>query len=125
LPREFPATRYDWNNQHATNTSSFPHAASHPSQSTSQRLPNVNRLNRDYRPPLSHSTSGNMPMNPEIFSQVSSLQSRLSSLPDMNKTLELLTSLVNDLENAKSHHERIMVFVKSAEANSRPFPSFP
>ena len=127
-PREFPATRFDWNKQRPAQYSSlldynnnFPYVASQHPQSTSQVLPTVNRGNREYRPALTHSVNRQLPRDKDIFSQLSNLQSEFMSLQDMNETINLYFLLLEELKTAKSHSERLMVLLKHTERNSQPF----
>jgi predicted transcriptional regulator YdeE len=104
-PREFPATRYNWNLINA------PAVASQPPPSTSQSLP-VNRNNREYRPSLGSHVNHPDPALSNPFSQLSEIQAELAAIPDIEQTIALFASLVAELKSARSQNERLTTLIK-------------
>jgi hypothetical protein len=104
-PREFPATRYIWNQNFA------PTVASQPSQSTSQPQP-VNRNIREYRPSNASHVSRPAPDLSDPFSQLSEIQAELAAIPDIEQTIALFASLVAELKSARNQNERVAALFK-------------
>jgi hypothetical protein len=117
-PREFPATRYTWN-QHAV-----PTVASQPSQSTSQPQP-VNRINREYRPSIEGFVGRPDPDMSNPFSQLSEIQAELAAIPDIEQTIALFASLVAELKSARNQNERVAALFKYCGNKSHQFASQP
>jgi hypothetical protein len=104
-PREFPATRYSWN-QHPA-----PTVASQPPQSTSQPQI-VNRTNREYRPFLSSQMSHPTPVTSNPLSQLREIQAEFAAIPDIGQTIALFASLVAELKSARNQGERLTVLMQ-------------
>jgi hypothetical protein len=104
-PREFPATRYSWN-QHPA-----PTVASQPPQSTSQPQI-VNRNNREYRPFLSSQVSYPIYVTSNPLSQLRDIQAEFAAIPDIQETIALFASMVAELKSARSQSERLTVLMK-------------
>jgi hypothetical protein len=104
-PREFPATRYSWN-QHPA-----PTVASQPPQSTSQPQI-VNRNNREYRPFLSSQVSHPISVTSNPLSQLRDIQAEFAAIPDIQETIALFASMVAELKSARSQSERLTVLMK-------------
>jgi hypothetical protein len=104
-PREFPATRYTWN-QNFT-----PAVASQPPQSTSQSQP-VSRNNREYRPSITSHVNRPVPDMSDPFSQLSEIQAELAAIPDIEQTIALFAKLVAELKSARNQNERVAALFK-------------
>jgi hypothetical protein len=117
-PREFPATRYNWN-QHAA-----PTVASQPAPSTSHPQI-VNRNNREYRPFLSSQVSRPAPDPSNSFSQLREIQAEFAAIPNIDQTIALFANLVAELKAARNQSERLSVLMhycdnKSLQAATQP-----
>jgi hypothetical protein len=102
-PREFPATRHNWNNA--------PAVASQPAPSTSQSQP-VNRNNREYRSLLTSHVNRPDPALSNPFSQLSEIQADFAAIPDIDQTIALFASLVAELKSARNQNERLTALIK-------------
>lgn len=111
--REFPASSFNWN-EHRVDQH-FPTAASQPAPSTS----NPTYVNREYRPFLSQPKNPSPPVNNDSFSQLFKLQNDLSSIPDIQETIRLFATLVEELKTANSQSERIAVLFKHLGSSSQ------
>jgi hypothetical protein len=108
-PREFPATRYNWN--------VAPTVASQPPPSTSQPQ-NVNRTNREYRPSLSSQVSRPTPDPLNPLGQLREIQADFAAIPDIDQTIALFASLVAELKAAKNQSERLTVLIHYCDNKS-------
>jgi hypothetical protein len=117
-PREFPATRYNWN-QHAV-----PTVASQPAPSTSHPQI-VNRNNREYRPFLTSQVSRPAPVSSNPLGQLRDIQNEFAEIPDIQETIALFASLVAELKAARSQSERLTVLIKFCDNKSLDSASQP
>jgi hypothetical protein len=104
-PREFPATRYDWNQHNA------PAVASQPSQSTSHPH-HVNRTSSEYRPSFTSRVSRPLlePSNP--LSQLREIQADFAAIPNIDQTIAHFARLVADLKSARNEGERLIILME-------------
>jgi hypothetical protein len=117
-PREFPATRHVWN-QHVA-----PMVASQPAPSASHSQP-VNRTSREYHPSLSSHVNRPDTASLNPFSQLREIQAEFAAIPNIQETIQLFASLVQELKTAKSQSERLIVLMnycddKSLQSASQP-----
>jgi hypothetical protein len=117
-PREFPATRYDWN-QHAA-----PTVASQPAPSTSQPQ-TVNRNISEYHPSFASHVSRPLPESSNPLSQLREIQAEFAAIPDIQETIALFASLVTELKSARSQSERLTVLIKYCDNKSLQSASQP
>jgi hypothetical protein len=104
-PREFPATRFDWNTK-----LNIPFAASQPPTCTSQ--PQIVNQYREYRPELRNSVAQSLPMSQNPLSQLQALQAEFNSDPEIQEAVELFASFVSELKSARTKLERFNIILK-------------
>ena len=114
IPREFPASRFDWNQKNSQpeinyDSTNFPSIASQSSPSTSH--PPIVNQNREYRPALSQTFARSPPKTTNLFSQLRESKADFIAIPGIKETIENFVSFVAEIKAAKSEGERLTIIL--------------